>query len=73
MREPSDEQTESDGRGNDFEEINDQFIDLSSERPLDQSHQQLIRFEYHVLYHISYAVPYLCFNAFKSSMLKFAS
>lgn len=28
---------------------------------------QLIKFEYHVLYHISYAVPYLCFNAYKSS------
>lgn len=31
---------------------------------------QLIKFEYHVLYHISYAVPYLCFNAYKSSMFE---
>lgn len=28
-----------------------------------------IQFEYHVLYHISYAVPYLCFNAYRSSKL----
>lgn len=26
----------------------------------------LIKFDYHILYHMSYAVPYLCFNAFKS-------
>lgn len=31
------------------------------------SRGQPIKFEYHVLYHISYAVPYLCFNAYKSS------
>lgn len=29
--------------------------------------ERLIKFEYHVLYHLSYAVPYLCFNAFDSS------
>lgn len=32
--------------------------------------QRLIKFEYHVLYHLSYAVPYLCFNAHDSSELK---
>lgn len=26
----------------------------------------LIKFDYHVLYHLSYAVPYLCFNGFRS-------
>lgn len=29
--------------------------------------KELLRIEYHVLYHISYAVPYLCFNAYTSS------
>lgn len=33
----------------------------------DAKPKQLIKFEYHVLYHMSYAVPYLCFNAHKSS------
>lgn len=31
--------------------------------------KQLIKFEYHVLYHMSYAVPYLCFNGYKSSKI----
>lgn len=30
------------------------------------SNLELLRFEYHVLYHISYGVPYLSFNAYKS-------
>lgn len=29
--------------------------------------KELLSFEYHVLYHLNYAVPYLCFNATKSS------
>lgn len=29
--------------------------------------KELLSFEYHVLYHLSYAVPYICFNANKSS------
>lgn len=29
---------------------------------------QLISFVYHVLYHRSYGVPYLCFNAYKSGI-----
>lgn len=46
---------------------------LSYESPAKQTFnhdakpKQLIKFEYHVLYHMSYAVPYLCFNAHKSS------
>lgn len=28
----------------------------------------LVKFEYHVLYHISYAVPYLCFTGIKSGI-----
>lgn len=31
--------------------------------------EELIKFEYHVLYHLSYAVPFLCFNAYKSSKI----
>lgn len=31
---------------------------------------QLMNFEYHLLYHISYGVPYLAFNAYKSSELE---
>lgn len=30
---------------------------------------QTLNFEYHILYHISYGVPYLSFNAYKSSKL----
>ncbi|XP_031619713.1 ubiquitin-like-conjugating enzyme ATG10 isoform X2 [Contarinia nasturtii] len=43
---------------------------LSFESPSQASNsitKQLLKFEYHVLYHISYAVPYLCFNAYKSN------
>lgn len=31
----------------------------------DQLQQELMTFEYHILYHLSYAVPYLSFNAHK--------
>lgn len=33
------------------------------------NNSMLMNFEYHVLYHLSYAVPYLCFNANKSGIL----
>lgn len=68
---PSDEPNDNDSIECDFEEVNNYMVDASSEPPINQSDRQLIRFEYHVLYHISYGVPYLCFNAFKSSMLFF--
>lgn len=67
------------------EKSNDTRIDETQEKFTDYMNQdwpgtayessgncsqcQLIKFEYHVLYHISYAVPYLCFNAYKSSKI----
>lgn len=44
-------------------------VNCESVSNLDSS-KQLLSFEYHVLYHLSYAVPYLCFNATKSSELE---
>lgn len=32
------------------------------------NNQQILNFEYHVLYQISYGVPYLSFNAYKSGI-----
>lgn len=32
-----------------------------------EGEKQILKFEYHVLYHLSYAVPYLSFNAYDSS------
>lgn len=42
---------------------------ISCGKPVTKSDEsrELLSFEYHVLYHLSYAVPYLCFNATKSS------
>lgn len=52
-----------------FTDYMDQYLsETASESSANCSQCQLIRFEYHVLYHISYGVPYLCFNAYKSSM-----
>lgn len=31
--------------------------------------KELVSLEFHVLYHLSYAVPYICFNVHKSSKL----
>lgn len=51
-----------------FEEENGLSFESPSEVPLNRIvKEQPIKFEYHVLYHLSYAVPYLCFNAYKSS------
>lgn len=66
--ESTDELKEHEIKEIDFSDEDNHLFESSSEAPSNHSHQQLIRFEYHVLYHISYAVPYLCFNAYKSSM-----
>lgn len=54
---------------NDFDEESNLSPDAQMVDPLpSQNHnERLIKFEYHVLYHLSYAVPYLCFNAFNPS------
>lgn len=58
-----------DGGMNEEQNAFEEDLQLSFETPVNHCHnEQLIKFEYHVLYHISYAVPYLCFNAYKSSM-----
>lgn len=54
---------------NGFEEEDGLSVDSSCEVSSNPIAEQLLRFEYHVLYHISYAVPYLCFNAYKCSKL----
>lgn len=51
-----------------FEEENCLSYETQSSVGTNHDHsKELVKFEYHVLYHISYAVPYLCFNAYKSS------
>lgn len=46
--------------------IEDQFgDDLSTAKDISTNDEPL-SLEYHVLYHMSYAVPYLSFNAYKS-------
>lgn len=43
-------------------------LDLATGKCEISTHsKELLSFEYHVLYHLNYAVPYLCFNAHKSS------
>lgn len=54
------------------ENVFQEEIGLSFESPSEialncSNREQLVKFEYHVLYHISYSVPYLCFNAYRSS------
>lgn len=53
---------------NEFQEEIGLSFESPSEIVLNRSNrEQLVKFEYHVLYHISYSVPYLCFNAYRSS------
>lgn len=54
---------------NDFDEESNLSPDPQTvnSSPSQDHNDRLIKFEYHVLYHLSYAVPYLCFNAFHSS------
>lgn len=53
---------------NEFQEEIGLSFESPSEIALNRSNrEQLVKFEYHVLYHISYSVPYLCFNAYRSS------
>lgn len=53
--------------------MNQNSAESACESSADCSQTQLIKFEYHVLYHISYAVPYLCFNAYKSSRFSYVN
>lgn len=54
----------------DFKEQDQLSYESSSDVGLNHdANTQLIKFDYHVLYHINYGVPYLCFNAHKSSRL----
>lgn len=53
---------------NEFQEEIELSFESPSEIAINRSNrEQLVKFEYHVLYHISYSVPYLCFNAYRSS------